>query len=153
MDNRIVDLHVHSTESDGTFTPTEVIAEAKNAGLSAIALTDHDTATGIRKAMGAAKEAGIELPLHGWTYAEFEEACKKLTHGEGQDKVYGMYWNLVKDFNGATNFMPQMITQYGMYTDETMTATNLNNDIYKKGLQMMVDSFNEGWGTRWLPTV
>ena len=61
MDNRIVDLHVHSTESDGTFTPTEVIAEAKNAGLSAIALTDHDTATGIRKAMGAAKEAGIEL--------------------------------------------------------------------------------------------
>ena len=57
MDNRIVDLHVHSTESDGTFTPTEVIAEAKNAGLSAIALTDHDTATGIRKAMGAAKEA------------------------------------------------------------------------------------------------
>ena len=61
MDNRIVDLHVHSTESDGTFTPTEVIAEAKKAGLSAIALTDHDTATGIRKAMGAAKEAGIEL--------------------------------------------------------------------------------------------
>ena len=55
MDNRIVDLHVHSTESDGTFTPTEVIAEAKKAGLSAIALTDHDTATGIRKAMGAAK--------------------------------------------------------------------------------------------------
>ena len=47
----------------------------------------------------------------------FEEACKKLTHGEGQDKVYGMSWNLVKDFNGATNFMPQMITQYGMYTD------------------------------------
>ena len=43
MDNRIVDLHVHSTESDGTFTPTEVIAEAKKAGLSAIALTDHDT--------------------------------------------------------------------------------------------------------------
>jgi len=41
MDNRIVDLHVHSTESDGTFTPTEVIAEAKKAGLSAIALTDH----------------------------------------------------------------------------------------------------------------
>lgn len=93
------------------------------------------------------KEAGIELPLHGWTYAEFEEACKKLTHGEGQDKVYGMFWNLVKDINGSTNFMPQMIPEYGFYTDETMTATNLNNDVYKKGLQMMVDSFNDGWGT------
>lgn len=61
MDNRIIDLHVHSTESDGTFTPAEVIAEAKKAGLSAIALTDHDTAGGVAKAALAADEAGIEL--------------------------------------------------------------------------------------------
>ena len=76
MDNRIVDLHVHSTESDGTFTPTEVIAEAKKAGLSAIALTDHDTATGIRKAMGAAKEAGIAL-IPGIELTRFREKNRK----------------------------------------------------------------------------
>ena len=34
MDHRIVDLHVHSTESDGTFTPTELVTEAKRTGLT-----------------------------------------------------------------------------------------------------------------------
>ena len=43
MDHRIVDLHVHSTESDGTFTPPDLVTEAKRTGLSAFALTDHDT--------------------------------------------------------------------------------------------------------------
>lgn len=61
MDQRIIDLHVHSTESDGTLTPVELIAAAKEAGLSAIALTDHDTCSGIKKAAEAAENAGIEL--------------------------------------------------------------------------------------------
>lgn len=61
MDHRIVDLHVHSTESDGTLTPEEVVKAAKDAGLSAIALTDHDTATGVKKAAATAAELGIEL--------------------------------------------------------------------------------------------
>lgn len=61
MDNRIIDLHVHSTESDGTLTPEEVILAAKNVGLSAIALTDHDTASGVAKAKTAADNCGIEL--------------------------------------------------------------------------------------------
>lgn len=56
-----VDLHVHSTESDGTLSPEEVVYAAKEAGLSAIALTDHDTCSGVEKAQAAAKEAGIEL--------------------------------------------------------------------------------------------
>lgn len=61
MDNRMVDLHVHSTESDGTFTPEELVFLAKEAGLSAFALTDHDTASGVRKAAETAKACGIEL--------------------------------------------------------------------------------------------
>lgn len=61
MTPAIIDLHVHSTESDGTFTPEEVVAEAKRAGLSAFALTDHDTFTGVEKALPAARAAGIEL--------------------------------------------------------------------------------------------
>lgn len=61
MEHRIVDLHVHSTESDGTFTPEEVVLAAKEAGLSALALTDHDTASGVRKAQAAAEKCGIEL--------------------------------------------------------------------------------------------
>lgn len=61
MDQRIIDLHVHSTESDGTLTPEEVISAAKKAGLSAVALTDHDTVSGIKKAASAAVSCGIEL--------------------------------------------------------------------------------------------
>lgn len=61
MDHRIVDLHVHSTESDGTLTPEEVVFAAKEAGLSALALTDHDTASGAKAAAEAARSCGIEL--------------------------------------------------------------------------------------------
>lgn len=61
MDHRIIDLHVHSTESDGTLTPKDLVAEAKKAGLAAFALTDHDTCQGVCKAMPLAASAGIEL--------------------------------------------------------------------------------------------
>ena len=42
-----IDLHVHSNASDGSLTPTEVADEAMRMGLSAIALTDHDTVDGV----------------------------------------------------------------------------------------------------------
>ena len=61
MENKLIDLHVHSTESDGTLTPPEVMQAAKDAGLAAVALTDHDTASGIQKAKPAAAELGVEL--------------------------------------------------------------------------------------------
>lgn len=58
---KIIDLHTHSNASDGSMTPKELIFHAKEAGLSAVALTDHDTADGIALAKEAAKEAGIEF--------------------------------------------------------------------------------------------
>lgn len=61
MKTRIIDLHVHSTESDGTLTPEQVVYAARDAGLRAFALTDHDTAAGVAKAAAAAAECGIEL--------------------------------------------------------------------------------------------
>lgn len=61
MDTRIIDLHVHSNASDGTFTPTQLVEEAKKAGLCAFALTDHDTTDGVAEAKRAAETAGIEL--------------------------------------------------------------------------------------------
>lgn len=57
----MIDLHTHSTESDGTLTPEELMRHAKEAGLSAIALTDHDTISGIKRAMPVAKELRLEL--------------------------------------------------------------------------------------------
>lgn len=60
-DKRIIDLHTHSTESDGTLTPEELMRQAKACGLSAIALTDHDTVDGIKKAAPVAEKLGLEL--------------------------------------------------------------------------------------------
>ena len=59
MTNRI-DLHTHSTCSDGTLTPSELARHAKNAGLSAIALTDHDNISGIPEFMSECDRLGIE---------------------------------------------------------------------------------------------
>jgi 3',5'-nucleoside bisphosphate phosphatase len=57
----MIDLHTHSTASDGSFSPSALIAEAVKCGLSAIALTDHDTTGGIKEAAKAAKEKGIRF--------------------------------------------------------------------------------------------
>ncbi|MGD2042885.1 MAG: PHP domain-containing protein [Acidimicrobiia bacterium] len=57
----IVDLHTHSTASDGSETPETVMELAKTAGLAAVALTDHDTLEGIAEAREAAERIGIEL--------------------------------------------------------------------------------------------
>ena len=56
-----IDLHVHSSCSDGTFTPEELVCYAQKKGLRAFALTDHDTVAGIQRAVDAA--AGTELTV------------------------------------------------------------------------------------------
>jgi len=58
QNEKLVDLHVHTRFSDGTFTPKEVVDYALGIGLSAIAITDHDTIGGIAPALKAAT-AGI----------------------------------------------------------------------------------------------
>jgi len=55
----IIDLHMHSTCSDGTFTPTELVREAKASGLTHMALTDHDTVGGVAEAREEALRQGI----------------------------------------------------------------------------------------------
>lgn len=57
----MIDLHMHSTASDGTLTPTELVQEAKRVGLKVMALTDHDTVDGIEEAKKKARELGIDF--------------------------------------------------------------------------------------------
>ncbi|MBQ8762721.1 MAG: PHP domain-containing protein [Clostridia bacterium] len=73
---KYIDLHTHSLKSDGSMTPTEVVAEAKKAGLAAIALSDHDTVDGVREAVEAGKKLGVEvIPA-----IEFSVQSKTETH-------------------------------------------------------------------------
>jgi predicted metal-dependent phosphoesterase TrpH len=55
----LIDLHTHSTASDGTFEPSELVILAKNTGLKALALTDHDTTEGLKSAYETALEIGL----------------------------------------------------------------------------------------------
>ncbi len=66
-----IDLHLHTSASDGCFTPEELVGIAARRGLKAIAITDHDTVAGIKPALEAAKKypeltviSGIELSTH-----------------------------------------------------------------------------------------
>jgi predicted metal-dependent phosphoesterase TrpH len=61
MTGSFIDLHVHTTASDGTFTPAEVIQIAKKAGLKAIAITDHDTVDGIKDVIESSNSNDIEI--------------------------------------------------------------------------------------------
>ena len=73
---KYIDLHTHSLKSDGSMTPSEVVEEAKRAGLSAIALSDHDTVDGVREAVETGKKLGVEvIPA-----IEFSVLSKTETH-------------------------------------------------------------------------
>jgi predicted metal-dependent phosphoesterase TrpH len=57
----VIDLHCHSTASDGTLPPAEVVGAAATLGLSAIALTDHDTTGGLAEARDEGRRLGVEV--------------------------------------------------------------------------------------------
>ena len=57
----MIDLHLHTTASDGTLTPSELVSFACAAGLSVISITDHDTTAGCEAASEAARAAGLQL--------------------------------------------------------------------------------------------
>jgi len=58
---KLIDLHVHSTASDGSFSPKELVKLSRKKGLSAIALTDHDTVAGNEEAIDSGKELDLEV--------------------------------------------------------------------------------------------
>lgn len=68
----MIDLHIHTTFSDGTCSPEEVVRIAKEKGLFAIAVTDHDTTDGVKIALKKGQEMGIEVISGVEISADFE---------------------------------------------------------------------------------
>lgn len=58
---KLIDLHVHSTASDGTYSPADLVSYAKSKGLSVIALTDHDTVSGVNECIQKGLEVGVTV--------------------------------------------------------------------------------------------
>lgn len=86
------------------------------------------------------EEAGIEIPTE-WTFDEFREIAKQLTHGEGQDKVYGMFWNSQQDLTYMFSYLVAQ-TNGGdpMYLSETETA--FEDPVVIKSVQLVNDMMN-----------
>jgi len=57
----LIDLHSHTNESDGTFSPAQLVAEAIRSGVTSLGVTDHDTFAGYDLALPVAREAGLDL--------------------------------------------------------------------------------------------
>ncbi len=85
-----VDLHSHSTVSDGSYTPGEVVSMAVRAGLAGLALTDHDNIGGVTIAMQAGKREGILVVPGVEISAEFDRGtCHILGYFfDPSDKIF-----------------------------------------------------------------
>ena len=57
----MIDLHTHTTASDGSYSPTELVGLAEGLNLQALAVTDHDTVAGLAEAVEAARQSRLEL--------------------------------------------------------------------------------------------
>lgn len=105
-----IDLHTHSNASDGTCTPTEVVQLAAQKGLRAMALTDHDTVSGVEEAMNAA--TALSLPIQVIPGTELSVAYKK------QDiHIVGLF---VDHHNKAFQDMTQLLIRRRLERNEEM---------------------------------
>lgn len=89
----IVDLHVHSNKSDGTYSPTELVDYATLKGLSAFALTDHDTIDGLSEAIAYADSLRKSVLNHeNTTIPEVIPGIEFSTEHDGKDiHIVGLY--------------------------------------------------------------
>lgn len=85
--------------------------------------------------------AGVELPLDGWDYEEFREASKKLTHGEGQDKVYGMYWDTTSGLLYPGVAAQAILGDNWMYKEDG--TSNFDNEYIIKAFDLAAKMMNE----------
>lgn len=105
----IIDLHVHSNKSDGSFAPAELVHYAVEKGLSAFALTDHDTTDGIDEALEAAKNAS-----RAGNQIEVIPGIEFSTEYEGHDiHIVGLYIDYKSDFfkRRLTGFVEGRVTR------------------------------------------
>lgn len=131
----IIDLHVHSTASDGTYTPAEVAKLAKTIGLAAIALTDHDTIDGLEEF----QKAGAALDIE--TIAGIEFAALWTKHhrpeihivGLGFDPNHPVLSERMKDIKESRNIrnqkMCEKLSSIGLHITLDEVAANAGGEI------------------------
>jgi predicted metal-dependent phosphoesterase TrpH len=129
-----IDLHIHSTASDGSFTPAEIIDHAQKLNLAAIAITDHDSIDGSREAL----RIGIPPSLNFLTGVEISAAHPPFFPGSGSFHILGYDIHLDnRDLNQALSKLQA-------------ARKNRNPSILKRlnklGFQISLDEVNQEVG-------
>ena len=94
------DLHTHSAFSDGTTSPTEIVAEAAAVGLAGFSLTDHDTITGWDEARAAAATHGVSF-LPGIEITTKHNGASRHLLGYGIDPEHGELFSALRQVQAA----------------------------------------------------
>lgn len=118
----MIDLHVHSNRSDGTYSPTELVDYAIEKGLKAFALTDHDTVDGLQEAL------------------EYADALRRLTDNTAENASINTsneksVPEIIPGIEFSTEYQGRDIHIVGLYID-------YKNVAFQKYLQEFVDSRN-----------
>ncbi|MEW6041082.1 MAG: PHP domain-containing protein [Elusimicrobiota bacterium] len=87
MEKQIIDLHLHTTYSDGAFSPEDLVRYAQETGILAIGITDHDTTDGIMPAIKEGAKCGVEI------VPGVELSAELRSSTEGEMHILGYYIN------------------------------------------------------------
>lgn len=117
-----IDLHIHTTASDGTYTPTELVDYAIKKGLSAIAITDHDTMQGIQNAIDyiTTKNYPLEI-IPGMEISAYDYKEKYGVHllayfvNKNSDQVKDILKNLEIDLKKSSSSPKEVISIVSKY--------------------------------------
>ncbi len=105
-----VDMHTHTTASDGMSTPSELVLSALKAGLAGLAITDHDTVAGIPEAMEAGKACHMQV-IPGVEISTVHEGIDIHVLGYWIHTADPLFLQRLKDLRGVRNRRNQMILQ------------------------------------------
>ena len=143
---RYVDLHVHSTASDGSYTPQQLVKAAQKCGLSAFALTDHDTIKGIDQAITAAQNTSVEV-IPGieisTSYKDKEIHIVGLFIDHHNPDFFDSLGSEIKRRSARNELMIKKINEYGipismeeltaMFPESVITRAHFATYLTKKG--------------------
>lgn len=106
-----IDLHTHSSVSDGTDAPAQLMRNAREAGLDAIALTDHDTADGLDEAQAAASELGLGFVRGMEVSTQLNTHSVHLLMYGGDPAEPALAAELARVRDGRTQRLPQLLAK------------------------------------------
>lgn len=124
------DLHLHSVYSDGKYTPQELAARAKAAGLDLYSVTDHDSMEGAEEKAAAAREAGLYY-VQGWEVSSYED-CKVHVLGYACERGEAYFRFLEERIRGAQLRAADMIEKANRYFGFAVTMSEAEKEHFKK---------------------